>query len=89
MSRIPGIGHSWFEKFKSDVYPHDYVVINNFKCKPPRYYDNLLSEEELAAIKQKRIDNQDIVYENLDEYDKLWRKEKHKVLQLKSLIRDL
>jgi hypothetical protein len=89
MSRMPGLGQTWFEKFKSDVYPHDYVVINNFKCKPPRFYDNQLSEEELKEVKQKRIDKQDVVYESIDEYDKLWRKEKHKVLQLKSLIRDL
>ena len=57
MSRMPGLGQSWFEKFKSDVYPHDYVVINNFKCKPPRFYDNQLSEEELKEIKQKELTN--------------------------------
>jgi hypothetical protein len=89
MSRMPGLGQSWFDKYKSDVYPHDYVVINNHKCKPPRFYDNQLPEDELQKIKQKRIDKQDIVYESLCEYDKLWRKEKHKLLTLKSLIRDL
>ena len=46
-------------------------------------------EEELKEIKQKRIDKQDIVYEHIWEYDKLWRKEKHKYKTLENLIRDL
>ena len=54
MSRKEGIGHAWFQKYKKDVYPHDYVVINGKQMKPPRYYDSLLSEEELEEIKKKR-----------------------------------
>lgn len=60
MSRRPGIGKSWFEKFKSDVFPHDRVVINSFPTRPPRYYDNLLGESDpstLALIKLDREKN--------------------------------
>ena len=39
MSLKPGIGAGWFDKFKFDVYPHDYVIVNGKKVKPPRYYD--------------------------------------------------
>ena len=39
MSLKPGIGSDWLDKYKSDVYPHDYVIINGKKVKPPRYYD--------------------------------------------------
>lgn len=39
MSLKPGIGSDWFDKYKSDVYPHDYVIVNGKKVKPPRYYD--------------------------------------------------
>ena len=65
MSLKPGIGARWFEKFTSDVFPHDRVVINGAKSKPPRYYDKLYSkidpigfesiqfERELAAIPHK------------------------------------
>ena len=42
MSRRPGIAAGWFEKFGSDVYPGDFVVIRGRKMRPPRYYDNLL-----------------------------------------------
>lgn len=41
MSLKPGIGAKWFDKYRSDVYPHDYVVVNGVKCKPPRYFDKL------------------------------------------------
>jgi hypothetical protein len=40
MSRRPGIGFKWFQKFKGDIYPHDFLVIRGgIKCKPPRFYD--------------------------------------------------
>lgn len=46
MSRRPGIAHDWFEKYSSDVFPHDYCVVKNgLKCKPPRYYDNLYDRQ--------------------------------------------
>lgn len=45
MSRRPGIGKGWFEKFHTDVYPEDFVVIKEQKFKPPKYYD---SQFELA-----------------------------------------
>lgn len=39
MSRRPGIGKEWIEKFVHDVYPHDFKIVNGRKTKPPRYYD--------------------------------------------------
>lgn len=51
MSLKPGIGSGWFDKFNSDVYPHDYVVMNGKKVKPPRYYDKLYSKsDEISFI---------------------------------------
>lgn len=43
MSRRPGIGLTWLERFHSDVYPHDYVVSNARECKPPKAYDRWLA----------------------------------------------
>jgi len=40
MSLKPGIGAEWYKKYRSDVYPHDYVVIRGKKVRPPKYYDN-------------------------------------------------
>ena len=39
MSLKPGIGYEWYKKYRSDVYPHDYVVIRGKKVKPPKFYD--------------------------------------------------
>lgn len=41
MSRRPGIGKTWFEKYKDDVYPNDFVVMRGKKCRLPKYYDKL------------------------------------------------
>lgn len=57
MSRKPGIGKNWFEEFQTDVYPHDYVVIDGRKLKPPRYYDKLLEQfdpVQMAVVKMQR-----------------------------------
>lgn len=39
MSSRPGIGRSWIDKYLSDVYPHDSVISNGHKSRPPKYYD--------------------------------------------------
>lgn len=46
MSLKPGIGTGFFEKWHSDIYPHDYVVVNGKEVKPPKYYDRLYSRLE-------------------------------------------
>lgn len=90
MSRKPGIGLDWIKKFKDDVYPHDYIVINGFKVKPPRYYDNQLSEKELSLVKQKRIEeSDDPIIDYNQEMDRLWVKEEVKLKKLERLIRNL
>lgn len=57
MSRRPGIGREWVVKWKSDVYPDDFIVINGKKMRPPKAYDQYLeslSSRELLAMKGKR-----------------------------------
>lgn len=54
MSRRPGIGSTWFDKFMGDVYPSDEVVHKGKKHLPPKYYDSKLPEAELEFYKRKR-----------------------------------
>lgn len=54
MSRRPGLGAPWLERFRSDVYPSDQVVIRGQVMNPPRYYDSKLTEEELEMLKRRR-----------------------------------
>ncbi|AKI26940.1 replication protein VP4 [Gokushovirinae Fen7875_21] len=52
MSLKPGIGREWFDKYFSDVYPHDYVVVNGRTIKPPKYYDQKFKELEPLGFEQ-------------------------------------
>lgn len=45
MSLKPGIGATWFDKYKSEVFPRDRVVVRGVECKPPRYYSKLAERD--------------------------------------------
>lgn len=53
-SRRPGLGAPWLERFKTDAYPSDFVIVRGQKMRPPKFYDQKLSEEELEQIKRRR-----------------------------------
>lgn len=61
MSRRPGIGKYWFEKYYKEIYNNDYIVFNGVKMSPFRYYDELLKEkkgesyEKIKDLRSKRI----------------------------------
>lgn len=56
MSRRPGLGHGWQQRFQRDLYPHDYAIAKAQKFRPPRYYDRQLeaAEPELYRKLQQR-----------------------------------
>ena len=39
-------GRAWIERFHSEVYGEgkDGVIVNGFRCRAPRYYDNFIAE---------------------------------------------
>lgn len=55
MSRRPGLGARWFEKFGSDVIRNDKVPLGDGRFAPvPRYYVKLATELEQAKLKVRR-----------------------------------
>lgn len=46
MSRAEGLGRSWFDKFKTDLYPDDFALVEGKKTRVPRFYDQLLAKED-------------------------------------------
>lgn len=92
MSRNPGIGKKWLEKFESDVYPSDFVITRNgMKIKPPKYYN---SQYELShPLTMEDIKNQRLIKANENwqesEPKKLLVKERIKIAQTKTLTRKL
>jgi len=57
MSRRPGIGALWFERYKKDVYPSDTFVPGGGRppSLPPKYFDKLLEKTDPALF--KRVQN--------------------------------
>ncbi len=57
MSRRPGIGKEWFDKYGQEVYTHDSVIVRGKEVRPPKFYDALfeaVSPEDLARLKSRR-----------------------------------
>lgn len=54
MSRKPGIGHDWFRRFRGDVFPSDFLVLEGRKRPVPRYYLGMLSDAERAQVLAER-----------------------------------
>lgn len=58
MSRRPGIGRGWYEKFSSDCFPSDFIILRGKKMVPPKYYGNLFEiayPGDMEKVKAKRI----------------------------------
>lgn len=54
MSRRPGLGTAWFEKFKRDAFPSDFLIVDGRKVKPPAFYLNKLEDDEAKPIERAR-----------------------------------
>lgn len=55
MSRRPGIGADFYDRYASDIYPDDFVLHKGRKHKPPRYYDKLLERSNPARLAKIKI----------------------------------
>lgn len=58
MSRRPGIGRKFYDKYRSDLYNYDQCVVREgFILKPPKYYDRIYdidNPEHLKKLKEAR-----------------------------------
>lgn len=57
MSRKPGIGKEWLNKYHTDVYTTDEVIINGKKGRPPKFYDEQYKRmfpDNMEQIKERR-----------------------------------
>lgn len=91
MSLRPGIGSDWYDKFKSDVYPHNYVVIRNgVKCKPPKYFERKFEIEKPLDMESIKMDNRIKAESSLDNKpDRLAVRERLQYLRSRRLKRGL
>jgi len=59
MSRNPGIGAGWVDKFKCEVFPADSCVVRGSLFKPPRYYAERVGRVDaqlIDEVKYKRLE---------------------------------
>lgn len=91
MSLKPAVGRRWFDLYKKDRLAHDYVVINGKRCKPPRYYDNLIQAESEGRFEQIKARRMEYALRKASDNtkDRLIVKEAVKRSQIKSLTREL
>lgn len=92
MSRRPGIGKLWFDKYIDDIYPSDEIVLpGGRKFRVPKYYDSqyeLLYPEDFALLKQVREESA-IVHADNNTPERLIVREKVQAARLGMLIRSL
>jgi len=102
MSRRPGIGRGWYDKYKKDLFPHDYKVVNGHEVNVPKFYSNIYeleSPEEFKKVKERRESSIAFTHSKLkrlagygvervdNSYERLQVKEFIKRQRIKSLIR--
>lgn len=57
MSRRPGLGKAWYDKYKTDAYPKDFLMIRGVRSKIPKYYDKnyeLTNPGDYGTIREMR-----------------------------------
>lgn len=50
-----GLADEWYQRYKNDVYNHDYVVIRGVKCRPPKRYDRLLLGDDPLLLEELKL----------------------------------
>ena len=75
-SRRPGIGRAWIERYHSDIYPYDFIGLEeNRRMKIPRYYDKvfenidnvqygIVKEKRIIQAKENKLDMDEEIYKN-------------------------
>lgn len=91
MSRRPGVGKLWLEKYGADVYPHDHIVHDGVPMKSAKYYDNLYEKENPTSFAQIKYQRKKMAAQR-EEEKPLYRayiKGKVKELTIKRLQRSI
>lgn len=54
MSKRPGLGDSWFQKFGRDAFPSDFLIVDGRKVAVPVYYKRKLDEMQALRVVARR-----------------------------------
>lgn len=85
MSRRPGLGTSWFEKYWEDVYPDDFVVMKGQKMRPPKFYDGLLEKKNPELLEKLKLMRRQKQNKSEETYER--REVRRKCLEVKTNLK--
>lgn len=89
MSRRPGIGKPWYDKYKQDIYAYDECIVNGKKVKPPKVYDGYYEVDEPEAFSRIKARRKEVPQSAIDNgtWQRLEVRERVKKAQIKNLKR--
>lgn len=89
-SNRPAIGKEWYEKYKTDCYPSDFLIVSGRKQPIPKYYDKLLEREDeyLYALQKGKRKIQAALHPQETTFERLDQRNKCKVQQANTLMRN-
>jgi hypothetical protein len=90
MSRNPGLGKTWLEKYHSDT-DKDFITVNRIKMKLPKFYDNILAMEDEVEMLARKNKRKAKILNNQEEYtrERLDSKAKIQDFKIQKLIRPI
>jgi len=90
MSRRPGIAKGWYEKWASDVYPDDFIVLRGKQLKPPKFYKSQYEILNPQGAARLRARGQNAAKKNAchNTLDRLIVREAIKIAEFKKLKRN-
>lgn len=89
MSLKPGIGAEWFERYGSEVFPHDRVIVRGRVAKPPKYYLTLLERQDPEARERVRLERRKALVPGENTPGRLAAREAVEVAKCRSLRRSI
>ena len=90
MSLKPALGREWYDKYKNDLYPKDYITVKGKKYSVPKYYDRLLEEEDPEYFEEIKVNRIKRAREHRDNntYERLLTRERCAELKAGLFVRD-
>lgn len=79
MSRRPGIGAEFYDKFESDMFPRDQIHSRNYLTTPPRYFTERYK-------KSHPLESEDLIKRRMERADKNWQNNEPKRLRVRERI---
>lgn len=55
MSRKPGLGKEWWNRYKGDCYPKDFITFDGHKMQPPKYFEAMLEQTDPQTYKEVKL----------------------------------